>query len=177
MASSLNFAKLYCAQYILFIFAVELSNTMAEELKLGNLVCFPIYTLAKEIVNRYRPFLDRVGLTYPQYLVMIVLWEQGEQTVSELGQKLNLDSGTLTPLLKRLEQKELVSRIRKSTDERIVQISVTEKGKNLQAKTAEVPQQLAESLCIPVDDFKDLKISIENILTNIHKKNKGSWQH
>lgn len=150
---------------------------MAEELKLANLVCFPVYTLAKEIVNRYRPFLDELGLTYPQYLVMIVLWEQGEQTVSELGQKLNLDSGTLTPLLKRLEQKEFVSRIRKSADERIVQVSVTEKGKKLQAKTAKVPQQLAESLCISVDDFKNLKISIENILTNINKKDKEVWQH
>lgn len=144
-----------------------------EELKLANQVCFPIYTLAKEIVNQYRPFLDELGLTYPQYLVMLVLWEQGEQTVSELGQKLNLDSGTLTPLLKRLEQKGVVTRTRKIVDERIVQISVTQKGNELQTKALQVPQQLAESICISIDDFKNLKANIENILTKINnKKNK-----
>ena len=72
---------------------------MTEQLKLDNQVCFPIYALAKEIINRYRPFMDELELTYPQYLVMMVLWEHKEQTVSQLGEKLNLDSGTLTPLL------------------------------------------------------------------------------
>ena len=144
---------------------------MREELKLANQVCFPVYTLAKEIVNLYRPFLDKLNLTYPQYLVMIVLWEQGEQTVSELGEKLNLDSGTLTPLLKRLEQKEFISRTRRSSDERVVQISLTQEGDRLQTKAVQVPQQLAESICISIDDFKNLKISIENILIKINKKN------
>ncbi|HCE56165.1 MAG: MarR family transcriptional regulator [Lutibacter sp.] len=141
---------------------------MKEQLKLADQMCFPIYLLAKEIVNQYRPILDKLELTYPQYLVMIVLWEQGKQTVSELGEKLNLDSGTLTPLLKRLEQKKFISRKRKSTDERVVEISTTALGDNLHKKAVQVPQQLADSICISIDDFQNLKINIENILTNIN---------
>lgn len=144
---------------------------MEDKLKLTNQVCFPVYSLAKEIVNRYRPFLEEMGLTYPQYLVMLILWEQSEQTVSELGEKLKLDSGTLTPLLKRLEQKKLVTRTRSAKDERVVKISTTEEGEKLQIKAKEIPQQLAQSMHLAEEDLLMLKNVIENILVKI-KKNK-----
>lgn len=137
---------------------------MKTELKLADMMCFPVYSLAKEIVNNYRPFLDNLELTYPQFLVMIVLWENGPQTVSEIGEKVHLDSGTLTPLLKRLEQKKFINRVRKNTDERVVQISVTKKGSRLKDKAAQVPVQLLDSLCVSIEDFVHLKASIENIL-------------
>lgn len=144
---------------------------MEDKLKLTNQVCFPVYSLAKEIVNRYRPFLEEMGLTYPQYLVMLILWEQSEQTVSELGEKLKLDSGTLTPLLKRLEQKKLVTRTRSSKDERVVKISTTDEGQKLETKAMGIPQQLAQSMHLAEEDLLMLKNVIENILVKI-KKNK-----
>ena len=143
---------------------------MENKLKLTNQVCFPVYSLAKEIVNRYRPFLEEMDLTYPQYLVMLILWEQSEQTVSELGEKLKLDSGTLTPLLKRLEQKNLISRIRSTKDERVVKISPTQEGENLKIKAKGIPQQLAQSMQLTEDDLLMLKNVIENILSKINLK-------
>jgi len=144
---------------------------MEDKLKLTNQVCFPVYSLAKEIVNRYRPFLEEMGLTYPQYLVMLILWEQSEQTVSELGEKLKLDSGTLTPLLKRLEQKKFVTRTRSAKDERVVKITTTDEGQKLQTKAKEIPQQLAQSMHLEEEDLLMLKNVIENILHKI-KQNK-----
>ena len=144
---------------------------MENKLKLTNQVCFPVYSLAKEIVNRYRPFLEEMGLTYPQYLVMLILWEESEQTVSELGEKLKLDSGTLTPLLKRLEQKKLVSRTRSAKDERVVKISTTDEGQKLQIKASGIPQQLAQSMHLAEEDLLLLKNVIENILLKM-KQNK-----
>lgn len=140
-----------------------------DRLKLANQVCFPIYTLAKAIINCYRPFLDKLDLTYPQYLVMLVLWEQGEQTVTGLGEQLSLDTGTLTPLLKRLEQKGLVSRTRKKTDERVVHIALTDKGEKLQEPAADVPLQLIDTIDVPAEDIEILKSTIQNILVKINK--------
>lgn len=142
---------------------------MENKLKLTNQVCFPVYSLAKEIVNRYRPFLEEMDLTYPQYLVMLILWEQSEQTVSELGTKLKLDSGTLTPLLKRLEQKNLISRIRSTKDERVVKISTTEEGEKLKLKAKGIPEQLAQSMQLKEEDLLLLKNVIETILLKINQ--------
>lgn len=142
---------------------------MENNLKLTNQVCFPVYSLAKEIVNRYRPFLEEMDLTYPQYLVMLILWEQSEQTVSELGTKLKLDSGTLTPLLKRLEQKNLISRIRSTKDERVVKISTTEEGEKLKLKAKGIPEQLAQSMQLKEEDLLLLKNVIETILLKINQ--------
>jgi DNA-binding MarR family transcriptional regulator len=142
---------------------------MENKLKLTNQVCFPVYSLAKEIVNRYRPFLEEMDLTYPQYLVMLILWEQSEQTVSELGTKLKLDSGTLTPLLKRLEQKNLISRIRSTKDERVVKISTTEEGEKLRIKAKGIPEQLAQSMQLKEEDLLLLKNVIETILLKINQ--------
>ncbi|MBN9313142.1 MAG: MarR family transcriptional regulator [Chryseobacterium sp. 39-10] len=143
---------------------------MTEQLKLDNQVCFPIYALAKEIINRYRPFMDELELTYPQYLVMMVLWEHKEQTVSQLGEKLNLDSGTLTPLLKRLEQKCLVTRKRSSLDERVVMIELTHEGKTLSKKAAKVPERMFESLNISEEEIVHLKNNINSILKTLQTK-------
>ena len=141
---------------------------MNEQLNLSQQVCFPVYAFAKEIINQYRPLLDAIELTYPQYLVMMVLWEHDSQTVNQLGGKLHLDSGTLTPLLKRLETKSLVSRTRSTTDERIVNITLTTKGKELQTQAATIPQQLMLAMNLEIEDLEELK----RIITKISNKNK-----
>lgn len=153
-----------------YICTVIYKSIMSEQLKLTNQVCFPVYTLAKEVISLYRPILKELDLTYPQYLVMLVLWEEGNQNVSEIGSKLNLDSGTLTPLLKRLEQKKLLERKREVTDERVVKINLTEHGKNIQEKAACVPSLIMTSLNISTDKLTELKNIIEHILNQINKK-------
>lgn len=134
---------------------------------LSQQVCFPIYAFAKEIINQYRPLLDAIELTYPQYLVMLVLWEFESQTVNQLGEKLKLDSGTLTPLLKRMEAKFLLTRTRSSSDERIVNIALTQNGKALQIKASNIPTQLIEAMNVTVEELQELK----NIISKISNKN------
>lgn len=143
---------------------------MAEQLKLSNQVCFPIYTLAKEVIGLYRPILEQLDLTYPQYLVMLVLWENDHQNVSEIGKQLHLDSGTLTPLLKRLEQKELIERNRSEKDERVVTISLSTKGKSIKENASRVPTEITEKLNVSVTQLEALKESIEIILNQIKPK-------
>ncbi|KGQ70010.1 MarR family transcriptional regulator [Chelonobacter oris] len=121
---------------------------MYQQLKLDNQFCFPLYALSKEITRRYTPFLEALDLTYPQYLVMMVLWEHDGQSVSQIGGKLHLDSGTLTPLLKRLQQKGLLERRRAEYDERMVQIALTAQGRALESQAAAVPEQMAQ--CVPI---------------------------
>ena len=118
-----------------------------ERLKLENQLCFPLYAAAKEVVNRYKPFLDAIDLTYTQYIVMMVLWESKSIGVKELGKRLYLDSGTLTPLLKRLESKGYVRRKRSDEDERVVNIMITEYGEELKQRAGEVPIKMEQ--CIP----------------------------
>lgn len=142
---------------------------MSEKLKLTNQVCFPLYTLAKEVVNLYRPILTELDLTYPQYLVMLVLWEEGEQKVSDIGCKLNLETGTLTPLLKRLEQKQLIERRRNKEDERVVKINLTENGITMQKKAECVPGQIIQSLNISPDKLEAFKEVVEEFLNHISK--------
>jgi DNA-binding MarR family transcriptional regulator len=134
---------------------------------LSQQVCFPIYAFAKEIINQYRPLLDAIELTYPQYLVMLVLWEFESQTVNQLGEKLKLDSGTLTPLLKRMEAKLLLTRTRSSSDERIVNIALTQNGKALRIKASNIPTQLIEAMNVTVEELQELK----NIISKISNKN------
>nr|WP_199163092.1 MarR family transcriptional regulator [Elizabethkingia sp. ASV34] len=140
-----------------------------QQLKLDNQICFPVYALSREIVGRYRPLLDQLDITYPQYLVLLVLWEYQEQSVSQLGEKLYLDSGTLTPLLKRLEQKNLITRSRSKEDERIVKIKLTSEGQSLQKKAASIPKQLFEDMKVPEEELKQLKTTIEKILTTLNQ--------
>ena len=114
-------------------------NERYEALRLDNQLCFPLYACAKEIVRRYKPFLDEIDLTYTQYIVMMVLWEEREINVKELGSRLYLDSGTLTPVLKRLEQKGLITRQRDDKDERVLIVSITKEGDELKDKAVEIP--------------------------------------
>ena len=137
---------------------------MKDTLELDNQFCFPIYALSKKIINMYRLYLDPLDITYPQYLVLLVLWKEQQQTVGQLGEKLFLDSGTLTPLLKRMEQKEMVVRSRNIEDERIVVISLTKKGSALKEKVKDIPEKLLESMAISVDELKQLKKIANKIL-------------
>ncbi|MCL7988242.1 MarR family transcriptional regulator [Sphingobacterium sp. lm-10] len=140
-----------------------------KQLKLNNQLCFPIYALARDIIAAYRPFLEAIDITYPQYLTLLVLWEKQEQTVSQLGEQLDLDSGTLTPLLKRLEQKGLVYRRRSTTDERSVLITLTEAGVSLQAKAANIPAKLMQAMPVSSEELETLQRIICKIRKNIHK--------
>ena len=114
-----------------------------ESLRLCNQLCFPLYAASREIVSRYKPVLDELGLTYTQYIVLLVLWEQGTVSVKELGHQLYLDSGTLTPVLKKLEQKGLLDRRRDTADERILNVTVTEAGLSLRERALSVPERLS----------------------------------
>lgn len=167
-----------CAIYYHLSLQRKIKKEMTDLLKLENQVCFPVYALAKEIINQYRAFLDQLDLTYPQYLVMLVLWEHKEQTVNQIGEKLRLDSGTLTPLLKRLEQKGIVSRSRSTRDERVVNITLTEVGEELKVRAKHLPENLMASMQVPMEELKALKESVEKILNIIHKKDcSGSGKH
>jgi MarR family transcriptional regulator, organic hydroperoxide resistance regulator len=137
---------------------------MDEILKLKSQVCFPIYTLSREIINQYRPFLDELDITYPQYLVLMVLWEDEPQTVNQIGGKLYLDSGTLTPLLKRLELKGFITRARKRSDERVVEVAVTRRGKALKAEAALIPQKVVEAMGVTAEELLELKEIVLKIL-------------
>lgn len=114
-----------------------------DSLKLKNQLCFPLYACSKEIIKNYKPFLDRIDLTYTQYIVMMVLWEAKVINVKDLGEQLYLDSGTLTPLLKKLESKGYISRNRSDKDERNLMIKVTDKGMELREKALSVPQEVS----------------------------------
>jgi DNA-binding MarR family transcriptional regulator len=137
-------------------------------LKLNNQICFPLYALSRQVTAIYRPLLERIGLTYPQYLVMMLLWETENLTVKEIGEKLMLDTGTLTPLLKRMEQKKLLARTRSTKDERIVQITITSEGLKLKTAAAEIPKQMFCSLEMNPDEAEQFKILITNILKKVN---------
>lgn len=137
---------------------------MKDSLELDNQVCFPIYALTKEIINQYRPFLDALDITYPQYLVLMVLWKEKEQTVGQLGEKVFLDSGTLTPLLKRMQQKGMLDRRRSPEDERVVILSLTQKGILLKEKAKDIPQKLMESMQVTQEEVLLLKDIVTRIL-------------
>lgn len=128
-----------------------------DPLDLDRQVCFPLYAASNLLGRLYRPILAGLGLTYPQYLVMLVLWKQTPQTVGSLGEKLHLDSGTLTPLLKRMEQAGLISRVRDAGDERRVQIELTSAGRELRQAAEKVPVTLAEGLAINEEDVRELR--------------------
>ena len=120
---------------------------MAEEfdaLRLDRQLCFPLYAASREIIKQYRPHLEALDLTYTQYITLMVLWEEKEISVKQLGKRLFLDSGTLTPLLKALEQKGYVSRSRSKADERVLLVRLTEAGEALKLRAAEVPRQMAQ---------------------------------
>ena len=123
-----------------------------DVLKLENQLCFPLYAAAKEIVKAYKPYLDELDLTYTQYITMMVMWEHKELRVKEVGEYLYLDSGTLTPLIKRLEEKGYVTRRRSKEDERDLIVTITDKGEALKEKAVHIPERLGS--CIELDPQK-----------------------
>ncbi len=125
-----------------------MKNQNFDALKLENQICFPLYACSKEIVKKYKPFLDEMDLTYTQYITMMVMWEQKEINVKTLGEYLYLDSGTLTPVLKKLESKEYISRIRSKEDERNLIVSITKKGEELKEKALQIPGEMVK--CFPI---------------------------
>ena len=123
-----------------------------DSLKLSNQLCFPLYAASREVVKRYKPFLDRIDLTYTQYITMMVLWEHDEITSKELGEKLFLDSGTLTPVLKKLEEKGLLSRSRDASDERNLRVSITDAGRRLKEEALSVPTGIAGCIHLEAEE-------------------------
>lgn len=147
-----------------------------EMLLLANQACFPLYALSRKITTHYQPLLERLGLTYPQYLVMLLLWEEPQLSVKELGQRLMLDSGTLTPLLKRLEEKGFVLRTRNDRDERVVDITLTGAGSKLKRKAASVPEELACSLGLTGKELVRMRDMVQGMLAKIEKTEKEKNQ-
>lgn len=117
-----------------------------EDLKLENQICFPLYACSRELIKKYKPHLDRLDLTYTQYITLMVVWEKKNITVKALGDLLYLDSGTLTPLLKKLEAKGLVNRIRSTEDERNLIISITPKGEEMKKEALNIPGEMAKEV-------------------------------
>ncbi|MDM1293344.1 MarR family transcriptional regulator [Sphingobacterium sp. N143] len=141
----------------------------SKSLKIEDQICFPLYVLAKEITGLYRPFLDELDITYSQYLVMMILWENEGLAVNCIGEKLYLDSGTLTPLLKRLESKGFILRKRKKEDERVVEVFMTESGKALQQKAAKIPEKIYRKIDATPTEWTELQESAKKILSKIEK--------
>ncbi|OUL99194.1 MarR family winged helix-turn-helix transcriptional regulator [Variovorax sp. JS1663] len=137
--------------------------TQDEMLRLDNQLCFAVYSASLAMTKLYKPLLDKLNLTYPQYLVMLVLWERDGLMVSELGERLSLDSGTLTPLLKRLEANGLVARIRDAADERRVHISLTTAGRRLKARAASVPACLMAASQCSIEELVALTQQVQQL--------------
>lgn len=139
-------------------------------LKLENQLCFSIYAASRAITKVYRPFLDEIGITYPQYLVMLVLWENTTVTLKDLSKKLYLDSGTLTPLLKRLERMELIKRVRSKEDERVLCISITEKGLEMKEQALMIPGCVLGAINTDITFLGQLKNEVDKLIEDITKQ-------
>ena len=129
---------------------------MNERLKLENQLCFPLYACAKEVIRSYTPLLEPLGLTYTQYLAMMVMWEYKSISVRDMGKLLYLDSGTLTPMLKKMEKAGWVSRKRSDEDERMVIVSITERGEELHDKAADIPLKMVQCVTLESDEAMQL---------------------
>lgn len=137
-----------------------------DALKLENQLCFPLYASAREVIKLYKPFLDEIGLTYTQYIAMMVFWEKKTVNVKSLGESLFLDSGTLTPLLKKLENAGFVKRERSAKDERNLEVSITQKGEELKEKAKTIPMRVASCFSLSAEDGKTLYVILQKILKN-----------
>ncbi|MDI9590907.1 MAG: MarR family transcriptional regulator [Acidobacteriota bacterium] len=135
-----------------------------DPLCLDNQLCFPLYAASRELTRRYKPFLDPLGLTYPQYVTMMALWERDEVKVGELGERVHLDSATLTPLLKRLEARGYVTRRRSAADERAVIVSLTDEGRQLRERALEVPSCIAGCVALSPEEGAQLKELLERLI-------------
>lgn len=142
-----------------------------DPLALDNQFCFALYSASLAMTKTYKPFLDKLGLTYPQYLVMLVLWQQDDVLVKSIGEKLYLDSGTLTPLLKRLEASSLIARTRDETDERQVRITLTKEGRALKKKAQTIPHQVLCASGQSHDALQNLRTQLSAIRNDLIKVN------
>lgn len=139
-------------------------------LKLENQLCFPLYACSKEIVRKYKPFLDELDLTYTQYITMMVLWDKKQTNVKELGKYLFLDSGTLTPVLKKLEAKGYITRHRSAEDERNLIVKITDRGVKLREKAYTIPGKMGKCVNLNPDDFQTLYTLLYKILNNVNSE-------
>ncbi len=144
-----------------------------EMLRLDNQLCFALYVCSKEIIKKYKPILEPLGLTYTGYITMLALWEEDGLTVKDLGNKLYLDSGTLTPLLKKLEAQDYITRIRSSNDERNVVITLTDKGQNLKSQAIQVPHDLICSVKFDMDTITNTLGSLHGIMELLTQEEEG----
>ncbi|SFS04583.1 DNA-binding transcriptional regulator, MarR family [Dyella sp. OK004] len=144
-----------------------MKRTPPSSVLLDQQLCFALYAASRSVTAAYRPLLESLGLTYPQYLTMLVLWEQDGLTVRELGDRLQLDSGTLTPLLKRLQQAGLVSRQRRRSDEREVEIRLTAEGEALREPAKAVPECMAARLCLSSEDMQRLRDELKQLAAQL----------
>lgn len=138
-----------------------------DGLRLENQLCFPLYAASREIIKLYRPYLDKLDLTYTQYIAMMVLWQEETISVRDLGSRLYLDSGTLTPVLKSLEEKGYVTRCRSQTDQRVLDVSITAAGRSLRAQAAEIPAQVGRCIRLEPERAKDLYKTLYQILEGL----------
>ena len=148
----------------------SLTTSAADQsplLKLENQLCFPLYAASRMLTKAYQPLLQELDLTYPQYLVLLLLWEHEELTVKSLGENLLLDSGTLTPLLKRMEQKQWLSRRRDPRDERSVIIGLLPAGAALRQPACRIPEQLLARLNMPIAEFEALRVQLNQLLIRL----------
>jgi DNA-binding MarR family transcriptional regulator len=147
--------------------------TLENPLALENQVCFQVAVAARSVLGVYRPILEPLGLTHPQYLVMLVLWEQGDRSVRDLGAALRLDSATLSPLLKRLEAAGLVRRARSGEDERVVMVSLTEEGTALRERALEVPGRVVATLGLELGELEALRDGLSAFITAADARTRG----
>lgn len=145
-----------------------------DQLKLGNQLCFPVYAASRLIIREYQPYLDKLDITYPQYLVLMVLWETDTISVNEISKKLILNTNTITPLLKRMETQGIIERHRSENDERKVIVNLTQKGKLMQIEAAVIPEKLASGLIsdtMKIEELIDLKHKLDVIINFLNEKN------
>ena len=150
---------------------MDKKNTSTDILHLDNQLCFALYVCSKEIIKKYKPLLDPLGLTYTGYITLLALWEKDSITVKELGQKLYLDSGTLTPLLKKLEALEYIKRIRSTNDERNVYINLTKKGMALREKALCIPEKMLHHTDLTEKEKSNLLHSLQFLMRTLSKEN------
>ncbi len=134
------------------------------QLMLESQLCFPLYAAARKVISRYTPYLKPLGITYTQYIVFLTLWEYGDETVGELCRKLYLDNGTLTPLLKKMEEAGFVRRIRSAEDERVVTVQLTEKGWSMRENVRDIPSRIGSCISMKKEEAEQLYAALYRIL-------------
>lgn len=147
-----------------------METTNYDALLLENQLCFPLYACSREVIKLYRPYLDEIGLTYTQYITLMIIWVEGTVSVRDLGRKLYLDSGTLTPVLKHLESCGLITRRRSTLDERVLLVTITEEGLALREKAAHIPEELGSCVKLDTAETQELHRLLYKLLGTMEHK-------